>query len=164
MMGPTHYLLGAYAGTAVGLASGWPLWQTVTSGMIATATAHGHLSPDADQSWLRWVGRHRGITHWWMWPLLIAGFGLDVGPAGWPLLAVAAGIASHIVGDFFYGSPGVPLLPMKPWMFVGLRLRMAPKRGQRRWSFGGRSEPVVRWLLRWGLVPLAAFTVWQSLG
>jgi membrane-bound metal-dependent hydrolase YbcI (DUF457 family) len=177
MNGPTHYLMGVYAGAGTGVAASWPLWQTATAAVIATSVAHGPTSPDGDQTWLSWTGRHRGVTHWWGWALLLAAAGQGLGPPGWPLVALAAGVASHLVGDALYGSPGVPLLPCKPWGFVGLRWRVAGRvrgpqpplsripvvRQVQRWRRQvGHSELAVRWLLRWGLIPLAAAVVWQA--
>jgi hypothetical protein len=161
MNGPTHYLMGVYAGAGTGVAASWPLWQTATAAVIATSVAHGPTSPDGDQTWLSWTGRHRGVTHWWGWALLLAAAGQGLGPPGWPLVALAAGVASHLVGDLLYGSPGVPLLPCKPWGHVGLRWRVS---GTDRTSGRrvGRSELAVRWALRWGLIPLAAAVVWQA--
>src|SRR4051812_41471480 len=99
MIGQTHLVLGVHAGTALGLAAGWPLWQVAASALISAGVSHGRLSPDADQTWLAWTGRHRTITHWWGWPALVAAFAPLAGPQGWPLYSLAVGWLSHIAGD-----------------------------------------------------------------
>jgi LexA-binding, inner membrane-associated putative hydrolase len=166
--GPTHRVLGLYGGAVLGLAAGWPLWQTAASAVIASATAHGPTSPDGDQSWLAWLGRHRGVTHWWGWPALLATFAPLAGPGGWPLYSLAVGVAvGHLLGDLVWGEPGIPLLPFDPWWHVGLCL---PNDGRRKirsrdWTGEvreatirvGRAERVARRVLQWGLVPLGAW-------
>lgn len=120
--------------------------ELAAGAIVAVATSSGKLfSPDADQGWLfrlldklipdeRILGdngpmQHRGITHWFVWPLLIwwastipwdvwvsvDGHALTIS-SGWLLASVAVGIGSHVVADFVVGaagqgrSAGVPLL------------------------------------------------------
>jgi hypothetical protein len=168
--GATHRVGGLYAGTALGLAAGWPLWQTAASALIAAGVAHGPTSPDADQSWLAWTGRHRGVTHWPGWPLLLAAFTPAAGPQGWPLYSIAVGVlVGHLVLDAVWGKPGVPLLPCAPWFYVGLGLPVQARRTvrERDWSGElverkvsvGHVEAAARRVLQWGLVPLGAWAV-----
>ena len=146
MDGSTHRLLGASAGLAFSTAIGAPAWQAVASAVIATATSAGWTSPDADQSWLRWLpGGHRGLSHWWGLPLLAAAAVVSVVPpdVAWVGWALVLGWASHLLGDFVFGvrPAGIPLLPW--WGHVGLQF-----------DSGGSLERVLRWA--W-----PALLVWQ---
>lgn len=123
MMGPTHRVLGALCGATVASATGQP-WQMVAmTALVATATAHGSLSPDMDQTepWedvrkllpspIDRVMNHRGITHWWGVPVL-AWTGMFHLPADaqWPAFALLIGWVSHLLGDLIFGQ-----LPLLPW-------------------------------------------------
>ena len=73
MDGSTHRLFAASVSLAVSTSYAQPAWQAVAAAVIATASAAGWTSPDADQSWLAWVpGGHRGLTHWWGLPAAAA--------------------------------------------------------------------------------------------
>lgn len=67
--------------------------------------------------------RHRGITHFWLWPLLAAAAAQrsDMGDVGWVVWALIWGWTSHLVGDFLFGEEpqGIPLAPW--WCHVGVR-------------------------------------------
>jgi hypothetical protein len=145
---------------------------------VAVATSSGRaLSPDADQGWL-WhlIDRvlpdeailndngpmqHRGITHWWLWPVLawllslapldvtIAGAGQPVTLSASPALAgVALGWGSHVLADFLVGArgngrgPGVPLAPW--WWWVGT---------------GAKCDGVTEWAVTLTAVPAAGWWV-----
>jgi hypothetical protein len=79
--------------------------------------------------------RHRGITHWWFWPLLagVLAHRADMGDVGWVVWALIWGWTSHLVGDFLFGEEpqGIPLAPW--WCHVGVRTvlpsRLAPNSG-----------------------------------
>jgi hypothetical protein len=173
VIGSTHRIIGFETGVLFGLAAGFPAWQSLASGVIASASANGPFSPDGDQSWLAWTGRHRGITHWPGWPLLAIGLVPAPFGAGYAVVALALGYLSHIVADAVYGKPGVPLLPVTPWWHVGLGLRCEGRVKRYRptpeghWYAG--SEPVYvkvgqseRWLrrgLQYLAVPLGAWVV-----
>jgi LexA-binding, inner membrane-associated putative hydrolase len=151
MDGSTHRLFGASASLAVSTMIGAPAWQTAASAVIATASAAGWTSPDADQSWLRWSpGGHRGLTHWWGLPAALALATLAFVPpeAAWAVWALLLGWSSHLVGDFIFGErpPGIPMAPW--WAYAGLRL-----------DSGGLIERVVRWA--WPVVLLAQIWVYQ---
>lgn len=68
--------------------------------------------------------RHRGITHWWAWPLLAAlvAQAADLGDVGWVIWALIVGWTSHLIGDFLFGErpAGIPLWPW--WGHIGLGL------------------------------------------
>jgi hypothetical protein len=90
-------------------------------------------------------GKHRGLTHWWVWPALAAGaaFTADLGDVGWVIWALILGWGSHLIGDFAFGirPAGIPLAPW--WSYVGLGL-----------DSGGKLERLV-------VVPgLAALVLW----
>lgn len=120
--------------------------EFVAAGIVSVASSSGKLlSPDMDGGWLfRLVDklipdekilddngpmRHRGITHWWLWPLLfwwLSGIPWDVWvsvdghaltiSSGWLLASLAVGWGSHVGADFIAGeagqgrAAGVPLL------------------------------------------------------
>ncbi len=144
MNGSGHVQVGFASGLAVGSVAGWPLWRSVAAGVVAAALSR---LPDVDNR--RWwqtadtllpdeaLGhggpmRHRGVTHWWAWPVLLAvvsqlgvsAAGVDV---GWLVLAAAVGLGSHVVADFVFGAKskfrdaGVPLFPW--WGHVGVGLK-----------------------------------------
>jgi hypothetical protein len=147
MDGSTHRLFAASVSLAVSTIEGAPGWQTAAAAVIATASAAGWTSPDADQSWLSWVpGGHRGLTHWWGLPALAAVATLMFVPpeAAWALWALLLGWTSHLVGDFIFGErpPGIPMAPW--WSYAGLRL-----------DSGGVLERGVRWV--WPVV-----LAWQA--
>lgn len=168
--GATHRVGGLYAGALLGVAAGWPLWQTAASALISAGVAHGPTSPDGDQSWLAWTGRHRGVTHWWGWPALLAAFTPLTGPEGWPLYSIAVGVfVGHLVLDAMWGKPGIPLLPCAPWWHVGLGLPVQARRKVRERTWTGEVvertvevgylEAASRRVLQWGLVPLGGWVV-----
>lgn len=156
MDGSTHRLFAASVSLAVSTAAGAPPWQTAGAAVISTATSAGWTSPDADQSWLRWMpGGHRGLSHWWGLPVLAAAATVSLVPAdlAWVAWALVLGWSSHLVGDFVFGvrPPGIPLLPW--WGHVGLRF-----------DSGGGLERVLRWawpaLLLWQVWVYRGGTPW----
>jgi LexA-binding, inner membrane-associated putative hydrolase len=168
----THNLLGATSGFAFGVAAGLPWWATVGSSALASITSDGPTSPDIDQyrAWKRldrWVPdellghggplQHRGLSHWWGLPAMLAGLAWHVG-AGWYVWALIIGLISHLVGDLLCGQadgwahrgPGIPLLPW--WGHVGLGLKS-----------GGRLERfVLAPVILGGLLWLSFGTVAQA--
>jgi membrane-bound metal-dependent hydrolase YbcI (DUF457 family) len=123
--GTTHRLFAASASLAVSTVGAVPGWQAAGAAVIATATASGWTSPDADQSWLSWVpGGHRGLTHWWGLPAVaaLATTALVPADAAWAVWALILGWSSHLFGDFVFGRrpPGIPFAPW--WGHVGLLL------------------------------------------
>lgn len=148
MMRITHHLFGAYAGAGVAWAVHQQPWQIVASAAAAATFAGGLLSPDVDQYkvWRRldkWLPdeqlghggplQHRGISHWWGLPALVA-LGLVIAqqitpsPFWWLAWAVVVGWTSHLAGDFIFGKaspydhrgPGIPVAPW--WNHVGIGL------------------------------------------
>jgi membrane-bound metal-dependent hydrolase YbcI (DUF457 family) len=137
MDGSTHRLFAASTSLAVSTSFGSPLWQGVAAAVIATASSAGWTSPDADQSWLRWApGGHRGLTHWWGLPALLAvGTLVFIPPeAAWAVWALLLGWGSHLVGDFVFGErpAGIPMAPW--WAYAGLGF-----------NSGGGFERTLRW-------------------
>jgi hypothetical protein len=123
MMGPTHRLTGGLAGVAYAAATGQPWSVVAMSGVIASASAHGFLSPDVDQT-KPWVAvrkllpgsidqvlNHRtGLSHWWgLVPLAWWGIQQMTPLAGFLATLLLVGWASHLVGDFIFGE--LALLP-----------------------------------------------------
>lgn len=152
MDGSTHRLFASSASLAVSTAAGTPAWQAALGAVIATSSAAGWTSPDADQSWLRWApGGHRGLTHWWGLPALAAVATLVFVPpeAAWAVWALLIGWTSHLVGDFVFGvrPPGIPMAPW--WAYAGLGF-----------DSGGPVERVLRWA--WPAV--LAWQVWVFQG
>ncbi|NLT53619.1 MAG: hypothetical protein GXX79_03410 [Actinomycetales bacterium] len=168
MTGATHRLLGMSVVLGLAVAQGWSPLQAGAGTVIGLAVSGGRLSPDMDQfrGWrladrvlpdeaLGQGGpmRHRGLTHWWGLPILVAAT-VPVVPPGyrWLVLALLAGWCSHLLGDFLFGradarsgrGPGIPLAPW--WGHVGLGL-----------DTGGGLESLVR------SVVLPAAVLWQSL-
>jgi hypothetical protein len=157
MNGPGHRALGLACFVAAVPIMPLDDWrQAAAAGVVAVATSSGRLfSPDADQGWLwRLLDKitpdeailddngpmqHRGVTHFWLWPVLawlvsllpwtvdvaVGGHALPVG--SWLPAAVAVGWGSHLLGDLLVGeagqgrSAGVPLAPW--WWHVGLGLK-----------------------------------------
>jgi hypothetical protein len=142
--GTTHRLTGGVAWLAVAPSLHQStLWQLAGGGVIAAVFAHGRLSPDVDQ----YIDRlhHRGVTHFWLWPLLVCIVGWGIERGAWvggelvqpyltlALLAVAVGWGSHLAGDFIFGKTGIPLWPRliprrrfhshrsSHWHYAGLR-------------------------------------------
>lgn len=137
MDGSTHRLFAASVSLAVSTSAGSPLWQGAAAAVIATASSAGWTSPDADQSWLRWApGGHRGFTHWWGLPALLAvGTLVFIPPeAAWAVWALLLGWGSHLVGDFIFGErpAGIPMAPW--WAYAGLGF-----------NSGGALERTLRW-------------------
>jgi hypothetical protein len=152
MDGSTHRLFAASVSLAVSTQAGSPAWQGAAAALIATATSAGWTSPDADQSWLRWApGGHRGFTHWWGLPALLAVGTLVFIPeeASWALWALLLGWSSHLVGDFIFGErpAGVPMAPW--WFYAGLGF-----------NSGGALEQT----LRWALPAVICWQVWVYQG
>ena len=148
MDGSTHRLFAASASLAVSTSAGSPAWQGAAAALIATATSAGWTSPDADQSWLSWApGGHRGFTHWWGLPALLAvGTMVFIPPeAAWALWALLLGWGSHLVGDFIFGErpAGIPMAPW--WAYAGL---------------GFNSGGVIERILRWAWPVALAWQVW----
>jgi len=118
-MGPSHRLAGVASWLAyadVTHTVGLPLVGGV---VIAAATSHGRLSPDTDMyPPLKGVVAHRGITHFWVWPVLLYLAALGSGAWWWVLGAVAVGWGSHVVTDAVFGR-----VPVWPSRRLGLRLR-----------------------------------------
>lgn len=162
--GSTHRMFGTVCGSACALVTGMPPVQAAAFAALAMATASGPASPDVDQyrGWRRTdralpdeaLGnggpmQHRGITHWWAWPVLAA-VALDrvpTGAVGWIPLALLVGWISHLVGDFVFGrNRGIPLAPW--WWHIGLGF-----------DSGGPTEAACRWtVLPAAVVWLAAVT------
>lgn len=123
MMGPTHRLFGGLAGVTAATLTDQPWSMVAMSGIVATASAHGWLSPDVDQTkpWVtvrkmlppfcdQLLNHRTGISHWWGLPVL-AWWGISHLPAeaAWPATVLLIGWVSHLVGDFLFGS--LALLP-----------------------------------------------------
>ena len=138
MNAPTHALLGAASWLVLaGPVEHRPAWQQAAGTLLAVVVSVG---PDIDNArWWRkldryvpdeWLGyggplAHRGLTHWWGWPALVAWTTWQMPTASaWPVLALAVGWASHLLGDLVFGitPPGIPLAPW--WAHVGLRLKV----------------------------------------
>lgn len=157
MMGPSHRVAGVVAWLGVCAAVGADGWPLLDGLFIAALTSHGAFSPDMDQPYY-WTARfipggHRAVTHWWVWPVLLAVVAwwwrfslLPAGQLWWIPGAVAAAWASHIAGDAIFGR--VPVWPRaRGWRYRGLRLRT-----------GGGVE-------RWVAVPLMVLVgVWLAYG
>jgi membrane-bound metal-dependent hydrolase YbcI (DUF457 family) len=163
-----HHLAGFVTGAALATAAHQPAWVAVASAALASVTAGGVLSPDVDQfkvwraldRWLpdEWLGeggplQHRGISHWFGWPLaavLWAVYALPPSGYAWAVYALIAGWASHLLLDFAFGKrawgrgPGIPLAPW--WAHVGIGL-----------DAGGMLEV---WILRPVLVGIAAYLMY----
>jgi hypothetical protein len=146
VMRPGHHLLGASAGLALATIAMWPWPQAAVAATLAALTGGGPTSPDLDQygPW-RVADRvapdellghggpmqHRGITHWWAVPVIVAAFALPPTPPGlrWVVVSLLVGWTSHLVGDFLFGMAnrrcgrgrGIPMAPW--WGHVGLGLR-----------------------------------------
>lgn len=140
MNGSGHIHVGAAAGLVLGHTAGWPVWQSVAAAVIAAGCAR---VPDVDnRGWWQTADRvipdealghggpmrHRGVTHWWLWPVAVAVCAVVAGGvAGFVLGSVAAGWGSHIAADAVFGArsryrgPGVPLFPW--WGHVGVGLK-----------------------------------------
>ena len=180
MIGSTHRVWGLYCGAGLGVAAGWPLWQTAASAVISCATSNGPTSPDGDQTWLAWLDRHRGIVHWPGWPLIVAAIAAPH-PMAWAVLSLVAGWTSHLIGDAVFGVPGIPLLPfpvpvkgkvrgrtktVHTRLYVGLQLPTDSHRQVATW-FGTRRpgwiERRTRFVLSWGLIPLALGVIWLAM-
>lgn len=140
MMGPSHRLLGYFSGAAVAAAAGYDVGAVAISGAFASASAHGWLSPDIDQTdlWVKvrqvvrpWLPTrydkllsHRFLSHWWGLPAA-AGVAAWSMPAefAWATLMLVVGWASHLVGDFVFGEDPNGGIPLTPWgSHVGLKL------------------------------------------
>lgn len=126
-------------------------WQYPAGVLVASVFAHGRLSPDADRYPLmrRFIpGGHRGITHWWLLPVLgfIAARMYVPLEWQWAPLAVVAGWASHIVADAVFG-----------------RVPIYPRRGRwARWGVGLRTGGTLE---KWAAVPaLFAAAAWLVVG
>jgi membrane-bound metal-dependent hydrolase YbcI (DUF457 family) len=158
---PTHALLGAVSWLALaGPVEHRPGWQQAAGTLLAVVVSVG---PDIDNArWWRkldryvpdeWLGyggplAHRGLTHWWGWPALVAWTTWQMPAASaWPVLALAVGWASHLLGDLAFGitPPGVPLAPWSA--HVGLRLKV-----------GG----VIEWLTGLALVACSIALVYDT--
>lgn len=147
MNGPDHraFTAGAFLLAAPFMPLHGPK-EWIAAGVVAVATSSGKFfSPDCDMGWLwRLIDRflpdekvlddsgpmqHRGVTHWFVWPLLfwwLSGLHWDVWvsvdghaltiSSGWLLASIAVGWGSHDLADFIAGeagqgrSAGVPLL------------------------------------------------------
>lgn len=118
ILGPQHRLAGAAAGAGYATFVGAPYVVVVATALIATVSAGGPLSPDLDQSrWWRsiphWRGmKHRGVMHWFGWPVLAWVFGVPALPASLTVVgaALTIGWASHIAADLLFGR-----VPLTPW-------------------------------------------------
>lgn len=156
--------------------------EITVGAVVAVATSSGKLlSPDCDLGWAWSLAdklipdeailddngpmQHRGITHYWLWPVLVwlvslapwtlvvAVQGHEFRLAGWLFASVAVGHGSHVIADFVVGaagqgrSAGVPLMPW--WAHVGL---------------GFRCGGVVETFLTTAIVPAAAaLALWLHL-
>jgi hypothetical protein len=150
MMGPSHAVAGGVAWIAVAPLFGVHGWPLVAGVAVAAVSAHGRLSPDCDRYPLlaKFIpGGHRGLTHWWPWPVLAV---FLAGPPpftlSWPVLAVAVAWASHDVTDAVFGK--VPIWPKITRH--GVRWRC--------WGLGFRTGG---WVERWIAVPgFVLFAAW----
>jgi hypothetical protein len=152
MDGTTHRLFAASVSLAVSTAGNTPTWQGTAAAVISTASSAGWTSPDADQSWLDWVpGGHRGLTHWWGIPAMLAVATVVFVPpeAAWAVWALLLGWSSHLVGDFIFGErpKGIPMSPW--WAYAGLGL-----------NSGGLVERTLRWA--WPVVLAGQFWYYHS--
>lgn len=125
-MGRSHRLAGASLWLAAAPAFGVHGWHWLAGAAIAGACAHGRLSPDMDVYPLLGKvipGGHRGVTHFWLWPLLLAAAAALV-PYGWVVAAVAVAWGSHVATDGVFGR--VPVWPRRGisrWRYAGVGLR-----------------------------------------
>ena len=172
MLGPSHLLLGATTYAAYGVYTHAPLTQIALGAVVATATAHGVLSPDMDQRVLFTATQealgpisrpieHRQITHLWWLPVVAWVWWLPVLDAGtvWAATALLIGWFSHIVGDFvFGGKKKIPLLLPGWGPRVGLPLRTDGwiEEGHERWTLGLSPLRIV-------LVASLGYLVWLGL-
>jgi hypothetical protein len=123
MMGPTHRLTGFAAGAGTAFLAGHDIVGVVLSGTFASASSHGGLSPDVDQTKL-WTSvrkklpndrarllNHRNLSHWWALPVLayaaVATLPVEF---QWATTMLIVGWASHLFGDLLFGE-----LPLDPW-------------------------------------------------
>lgn len=142
-----HVRVGLAASAVTSVALGGPPLHWVVGAGLAVATCQGPVSPDADQSWLRWVGPHRGPTHDVVWPVLVAAV-MTLG-APWWAWYLWAGWVSHLVADFLVGEQpmGVPVCGV---FRVGLGA-LTPGT----WLL--RTGGVVEWLVSWSVVCAAGW-------
>lgn len=158
MNGAGHRLAGACAGASWALATVPYSWSVVAmSAAVSSATSHGWMSPDLDltRPWRLLQRatpeidgtdptRHRGATHWPLWPL-IAWYATG-GWTGWDLTTahlLILGWTSHVLADAVFGT-----VPLTPWGTCHIGLGLAT---------GGATERVLVWgplplLLLWLLV------------
>ena len=124
MLGPGHRIVGAWSGAAAAYAFHLPAWQVGASAALAVVTAAGKCSPDADQSWLGFLG-HRRLTH----EVALAGAVCAVAwllGAPWPVWALIVGWCSHLAADAVFGRPGYGRGPGVPVFghYVGVGLKV----------------------------------------
>jgi membrane-bound metal-dependent hydrolase YbcI (DUF457 family) len=156
MMGPSHRIAGVAAWLGVAPLVGVTDWRVAAGAGVAGAFAHGRLSPDMDIYPLLGTlipGGHRGITHVWIWPVLVALLAFACRPAGWwfVVLAVAVAWGSHVAADGVFGR--VPVWPKR---------RRGPRGG--RWRYAGvgwRTGGVVEQVVALGLLGVV---VWLGFG
>lgn len=134
MMAATHQSFAALAGASFAAVTGQPFPLVVLTAVVATATSHGWLSPDVDQTgaWravsrfaigpLRRFFTHRyGLSHWWGIPVVAFWLSYELPEqAQWAAVALIIGWVSHLAGDFLFGK-----LAVFPWGWwkIGLGLR-----------------------------------------
>ena len=149
---PGHIRVGLAASAVTSTLLGGTPWHWAVGAGLAVATCQGPTSPDGDQSWLRWLGPHRGPTHDVLWPLLAAAVMAGSG-APWWAWYLLAGWVSHLVADCLVGEApmGVPVL----FLFrIGLGA-LTP--GTWALRTGGKVEWCVSWAFLLG-------TVWALIG
>jgi hypothetical protein len=136
MLGPSHRLAGAAAWTGIAPLLGVSGWQLAAGVLVAAATANGRLSPDMDRYPILGKcipGGHRGITHWYVIPLLIfvgSYYVWHIWPNRYVILlmwAISIAWASHILTDGVFGR--IPIWPkgLRRWRYMGLGLRTGGK-------------------------------------
>lgn len=147
--------------------------QVITAALASQPFSAGRLSPDADQTWLKFLSHRRGVHGWW-WPalaaLLLGMSPLGVIYAAWgPIIGWSSHLfpADWIFGKAGYSTPrGIPLLPFcKARTGLGLRVSRRPKPWD--WiikpSRGGHAigELLASLVLAGGVVP---YLVWLTVG
>ena len=115
MRGTTHIVTGLTAGAVAWVYLDRDPTHLIGGAVACVLTSAGPGCPDGDQSWLRWLpGGHRGLSHWWVLPVVVAGWLAGVGGPWWAWYAVL-GWTMHLVGDFVFGEGDRPGIPLAPW-------------------------------------------------
>ena len=124
ILGPGHRIVGAWSGAAAAYAFHLPAWQVGASAALAVVTAAGKCSPDADQSWLGFLGHRRHTYEVALAGAVCAAAWLLGAP--WPVWALIVGWCSHLAADAVFGRPGYGRGPGVPvfghYAGVGLKV------------------------------------------